>query len=358
MISIDTSALVGPTNCTFVETTKGNDGYIHRNSNSITDALTGITLNLHDVTETDNPVEITISRNTAMISKKIETMVSAYNELITELKSKTEYDTEAKKMGILSNDIAVSLIKTQARDPFIGIADGFVDTIDDFIQASDIGLSIDGEGMMEFDTDVFNDAISEDFTSVLELLGATMSGNSSSSIVQFYGASDKYTTAGTYEVEVDLVSNEIDAVRIREAGATEWNTGATWTDEGLITGDSTFDSENGGPLYPENGLQFSVDLTQGDGTYTATINVKQGVAGALEDLLDEVLKANGRLDISQDILDDRITAMERRIENEEARLEGVETRLIEKFARLEKTLAMMQEQMAAVSMVSAATFGS
>jgi len=36
----------------------------------------------------------------------------------------------------------------------------------------------------------------------------------------------------------------------------------------------------------------------------------------------------------------------------------VETRLIAKYARLEKTLAMMQQQMSAVSMVSAATFGS
>jgi flagellar capping protein FliD len=82
------------------------------------------------------------------------------------------------------------------------------------------------------------------------------------------------------------------------------------------------------------------------------------MAGALEDLLDEVLEADGRLDISKEILDDRITAIARRIENEENRLNNVETRLIQKYARLEKTLAMMQQQMAAVSMVSTATFGS
>ena len=339
-----------------IETTKGNDGWIDRNSNSVTDALTGITLNLHDVTEVATPIKITINRNTGSVSKKIQTMVTAYNGLIAELKTKTEYDAEAKKMGILSKDIAVSFIKTQTRDPFIGIADGFVYTIDSFVQASDIGLSIDGTGMMEFDSDEFNDAISEDFEDILELLGATKSGNSNSTIIQFYNASDKYTTAGTYDVEVDIASNAITDVRIKLSSESTWRDNPTWPDN-LVKGNSDFD-DDGDPLYPENGLQFTVDPIQPDATYTATINVKQGMAGALEDLLDKVLEADGRLDISKEILDDRITAIARRIENEENRLNNVETRLIQKYARLEKTLALMQRQMAAVSMVSTATFGS
>ena len=338
-----------------VETTKGNDGWLDRNSNSITDALTGITLNLHDVTEVSDPIEITINRNTAYVRQKIQTMVTAYNALITELKSKTEYDAETKKMGILSNDIAVSFIKTQARDPFIGIVDGFVDTIDSFVQAFDIGISIDGAGMMEFDQDDFNDAINEDFMDVLELLGATKSGNSSSTIIQFYNASDKYTTAGTYDIEVDIDTNAITDVRIRLSSESTWRDDATWPNN-LVTGNSTFD-DYGDPLYPENGLQLTVDPNQPNGTYPATVNVKQGFAGALEDLLDQILEADGRLDISKDILDDKITAMERRIENEENRLNDVETRLIEKFARLEKTLATLQQQMSAVSVVSQITFG-
>jgi flagellar hook-associated protein 2 len=358
MLLIDEGTLNGPGygGITATETTKGINPWITRNSNSITDALTGITLNLHDVTEVDTPIKITINRNTGSVSKKIRTMVTAYNDLITELKSKTEYDTEAKKMGILSNDIAVSFIKFQTRDPFIGIADGFVDTIDSFVQASDIGLSIDGAGMMEFDTDEFNDAINDNFDDVLELLGATKSGNSSSTVIQFYNANDKYTTAGTYDVEVDIASNTITDVRTKLSSESTWRDNATWPNN-LVSGNSDFD-DDGNPLYPENGLQLTVDPSQSDGTYTATVNVKQGMAGALEDLLDEILKGDGRFDISKEILDDKITAMARRIENEENRLNNVETRLIQKYARLEKTLAMMQEQMAAVSMVSAATFGS
>jgi flagellar capping protein FliD len=338
-----------------VETTKGNDGWLDRNSNSVTDALTGITLNLHDVTEVDTPIGITVTRNITTISSRVQTMVSAYNDLITALKEKTEYDAETKKMGILSNDIAVSFIKTQAHDPFIGIVDGFVDTIDSFVQASDIGISIDGAGMMEFDKDDFNDAINEDFMDVIELLGATKSGNSSSTIIQFYNASDKYTTAGTYDIEVDIADSAITDVRIKLSSESTWRDDATWPNN-LVTGNSTFD-DYGDPLYPENGLQLTVDPNQTDGTYTATVNVKQGMAGALEDLLEEILEANGRLDISKDIVEDRITDIEWTIKREEERLEMIETRLIEKFARLEKTLATLQQQMGAVGVVSQIIFG-
>ncbi|MHC4075860.1 MAG: flagellar filament capping protein FliD [Planctomycetota bacterium] len=365
MISIDSSSLVpsASSNYSVVETIEGvYNEWISRNSNTISNALTGLTLNLNDVNELDLaedpiPVKITVSRNTGAVSKKINSMVTAYNALITELKSKTEYNAETKKMGILSKDIAVSFIKAQSRDPFIGIVEGFVDTIDDFVQASDIGITFDGTGMMEFDTDEFNDAINDNFDHVLELLGATKSGNSSdSSIVDFYAASDKFTTAGTYDVEVVVDSDpKITSVKIKLSSESTWRDLA-WPDN-FVTCNNDFD-DYGDPLYPENGLQFTIDSDLSEGTYTVTINVKQGIAGALEDLLNGVLEADGRLDVSGDILDDRITAMARRIENEENRLTDVETRLIAKYARLEKTLAMMQEQMAAVSMVSAATFGS
>ncbi len=357
IVVIDNSSMSGPGSPTVTvsETEQGINPWITRNSNSITGALTGITLNLHDLTEAAEPIQITVTRNIAAVRLKILSMVSAYNALMTELKSKTQYDAETKKMGILSNDIAVSFIKTQSRDPFIGTVDGFIGTIDTYIQSMDIGLTIDSTGMMEFDTDEFNEAISEDYTNVLELLGATKSGNSNSTIIQFYSAGATNTTAGTYDVEVDINANAITGVRIKLSTESSFRANSTWSN-GLVTGMSIFDE--GRPVYPEHDLRFTVDLTQDNGTYTATVYVKQGMAGAFEDFLDEILEADGRLDVSKDILDGRIIAMDRRIENEEARLTKVETRLIAKYARLEKTLILLQRQMAAISMVNQATFGS
>jgi len=354
MISIDAGSLTGPTTTEIAETTKGSDGWISRNSNSISDALTGVTLKLHDVTEADESIEITLSRNTSAVLGKVQGMINAYNGLVTFLEENTEYDAETKKMGILSRDIAVSLMESQARNSFIGIIDGFDETIDSFVQVSDIGLSFNGQGQMVLDTNDFNDAIAEDFTGVLELLGATKSGNSDSDTIDFYAASDKYTTAGVYDVEVVVENNQVVSAKIKLTSESTWRDAETWTGN-LVTFNSDFD-DNGDPLYPENSLQLTVDLSVND-TFTATVRVKQGVAGSLEDLLDTILEANGRLDISDEVLDDKIKQMESTIEREESRLEKVEARLIAKFARLEKTLTLLQQQYSTVNMLMTSIMG-
>ena len=342
-----------------VEMTKGNDGWIDRNSNSISDAITGVTLNLHDVTEAGKPVTVTVTRNTATITSKVQALVKAFNDLMTELKTDSEYDTDAKKMGILSNDVAVSFIKTGMRNPFIGLIQGFVSTIDSFVQAGDIGISIDGAGMLEFDQKKLSDAINEDYRGVLEVLGATKSGNSSSPIVKFSSASDKYTTAGTYDVKVTVEDGVITSAKIKLETESTYRDAVSWTN-GIITFDNSFDSKNN-PVYPENGLQLSIDLAQipptGEYQYgteetPVIIHVKQGTAGTLEDLLNDAAKANGRLYTSKSILDEKITKMETRIKNEQARLDRVQKRLVEKYARLERTLSMLQQQMGAAGMLS------
>jgi flagellar capping protein FliD len=111
-------------------------------------------------------------------------------------------------------------------------------------------------------------------------------------------------------------------------------------------------------VYPENSLVLTVDTSVGDATYTATVNVKQGVIGELEDVIDEILESGGRIDISIDSAKNRIDELETRIEKEEDRLEQVEERLIARFARLERALTAMQEQMNAVNMLTQAVFGS
>lgn len=361
MIAIDPANLdqSAVSNYTIAETIEGyNAQWIQRNSNSITDALGGVTLNLKDITEVDDPVKITISRSTGAVIGKVNALADAYNVLLSELKSKTEYNAEEKKMGILNRDITASFMKTQIKYPFLGIIDGFLDTEDSFTQASDIGISFDGSGAMEIDSDVFSDAVNEDYSGVLELLGATKTGNSSSDIIQFYDASDRHTEAGTYDVEVTIADlgegNVITAAKMKLSTESQWST-ATWSGT-LVTGDSTFDDDGTGPLYPENGLQVVADLSD-TGVFTATVRVKQGMAGVTEDLLATALESDGQFDRGQEIINDRITSMQTRIEAEEKRLNNVETRLITKYARLERILTMMQQQQGAVSMVAAASLG-
>lgn len=334
-----------------VETATGNDGWIHRNSNNITDAIEGIALNLSDVTEEGSPVKVTVSRNTASINSKIQSMVNAYNALMADLKTKTEYNDETKRMGTLSRDFAASFLKTQAKNPFTTIAKGFLESVDDFVQANDLGITVDGTGQLEFDTSIFNSAINENYKGVLEMLGAAKSGNSDLAAVQVYSTSDKYTTAGIYHVKIEVnASNEIISAKIKLSTESVYRDAASWNGN-IISFDNTFDND-GNPVNPEHSIQLSVDLAEGiygtDGN-PVIVQVKQGIFGTLEDKLNELLKTDGRMDISTGTIEEKMSRIDAKIEKEEARLKKAEDRLTRKYARLEKILTTMQQQMGAVS---------
>jgi flagellar hook-associated protein 2 len=342
-----------------VETIKGNDGWLHRNSNTITDAIEGVSLGLNDVTPENNPVKVTVNRNTSSISKKIQTLVAAYNDLVSELKTKTEYNTETKQLGLLNRNVAATSLKTQNKTPFTTIAKGFLESVDHFVQAGDIGLTLDGAGKLKFDTEKFDNALNENYKGVLDLLGAAKSGSSSSTDVHFYNASTKYTTAGIYHVKIVIdENNQITSAKIKLSTETEYRDADSW-DDNIVSFNSSFNGK-GNPANPEHSLQLSVDLAQG--TYGTDQNpiivrVKQGIFGSLEETLNTLLKTDGQMDISNEAIDTKVSQMKSKIEKEEARLKKVEARLTQKYARLEKILTSMQQQMASVGSMFTTTFG-
>jgi len=355
LVMIDDSSLTGTgsPDVTISQSVQGVNPWITRNSNIITDAISGVNLTIYEETDTDTPVSISLSRNTSGVAARIDALAAGYNKLLTQLKADTEYDAEAKKMGVLSNDMSVSFIKTQMQEAFSGIIEGFVDTADSYIQASDIGISFDGAGMMKFDKSTFNEAIDEDYQAVLELLGATKSGTSDSDIVTFYDASDKYTSAGVFHVKVkveDLGSgNVITEAFIKGEDDSTWRT-ATWSGS-LITGASSFD-DDGNPEWPENSLQISMDLSNtGDFGYVTpvVVRVKQGMTGILEDMLKDTTSTGGRFGISEDSIEAKIERMQERVSDEEERLDRMQLRLTQKYSRLEALMSTLQQQLAAVN---------
>lgn len=357
MLSIDISppggALVTTSAVTVSETTRGNnEEWVSRNSNVVTDALTGITLVLQDVNDTDSddaiiPLDFTISRNAGAVQGKVQTMVNTYNSLLTYVEEKTEYNVTNKEMGLLSSDVAVSLIKSQMKAPFIGAITGFTSE-DTYFQASDLGISFDGYGQMQLNATTFSKALEDNYASVINLLGASAKGNTDSEVIEFYNASERHTTPGTYDVQVTVAGGVITSAQIKLDSESTFRN--MTIDGSLIEGDDSFDDTGYNPVYAENGLFLNVDLST-NGDFTATLRVKQGLAGALEETLDDIIETDGRLDVSKDSLQDQINSLGTTINRENLRLEDVEERLILKFARLEKTLSNMQNEMNAVNLL-------
>jgi flagellar capping protein FliD len=352
-----TANLAGFTEADFSETQSAQDsqirvdGYpsgewISRSSNTIDDVISGVTLHLHDTTD-ENGEQITLTRDIQSVKDKLTSMVNAYNLAVTYIQEKTGYNNVLKTAGILMGDYVVSTIGSQIRTPLIVQTSGFIKDIDKVLMPGQIGLDLNRDGVLSLDTNVFDEAIAKDYMGTLAVIGADKTGSSNSNTIEFYDANSNYTTAGNYDVEVTVSGGTITSARIKLSTESNWRD-ATYNGN-VVTGESTFD-DNGDPIHPENGLQLSIDLSQ-DGTFNATVRVKQGFAGAIEDVLDKMLKATtGSIQIDQKYVDDQIQNIQNKIDSEEDRLSAQEQRLIARFARLEKTLALLQNQMAALGM--------
>jgi flagellar capping protein FliD len=326
----------------------GDDEWISRSSNTIDNVLSGVTLHLHDITDSTGE-EITLTRDVQSVKDKLSKMIDAYNAAVAYIKEKTGYNNVLKTAGTLMGDYVVSTIQSRLYTPLIAQTAGFIKDIDSFLMPGQIGLQLEGDGTLSLDTNAFDEAISKDYMGVLAVIGAAKTGSSDSNTIRFYGASETYTTAGAYNVEVTVSGGAITSARIKLSTEPESAWRAATYSGNTVTGNSSFD-ENGDPLYPENGLQLSVDLSQSS---TATVRVKQGFAGALEDVLDRMLKTNtGSIDIDQEHIDDTIKSLQDRIDEEQTRLDQKQERLVAKFARMEKTLALLQGQMSALGLSS------
>mgnify|MGYP001416557364 CR=1 FL=1 len=348
------ASLAGFTGTDFVETQSaqdsrfkvdgyplGADEWITRSSNTVSDVISGVALHLLDI----GTVNVSLTRDTETIKEKLNTWVEAYNEVVMYIDENTSYDKDTGEAGILMSDQTITSMLSNLRRTLIQRTNGFVIDVDSFLMPGQIGLELDGDGMLSLDSDALSDALTEDYLAVLALIGADKSGSSNSNTIEFYSASSENTTAGTYDVEVTVSGGTITSARIKLKSETTWRDASF--SENIVMGNSIFNEYNTA-VYPESGLALTVDLSK-DGTHTATVRVKQGFTGAMEDVLDGILKTtNGMLTLDQDQVQTQIDRLQDQIDREEERLEGVEERLMSKYARLEKVLTLLQNQTAAL----------
>lgn len=130
-------------------------------SNSITNAIDGVTLNVKDVGSST----LDITRNDEAILKSVNEFASAYNSLMTEIKS--------QRKGQLEADSTLLTIEKQVRDVFNS---GASITGSSFSYLIEAGISINKEGVMSVDESKVKEVLSSDFNSFANLFSADGEG--------------------------------------------------------------------------------------------------------------------------------------------------------------------------------------
>jgi flagellar hook-associated protein 2 len=84
-----------------------------RASNTVSDAITGITLNLATTTALATPITLTVSNDTVSARPKLDALVKAYNDLYSLYKSQTASSMDASSRGVLNSDFGVASMMRQ-----------------------------------------------------------------------------------------------------------------------------------------------------------------------------------------------------------------------------------------------------
>ena len=88
-----------------------------RASNSVTDALDGITLNLTGVTS--SPITLSVSKNNTSPRAKLDALVKSYNDLYAVYKEQTASSIDTATRGVLNSDFGVSSMMRQIGDALL-----------------------------------------------------------------------------------------------------------------------------------------------------------------------------------------------------------------------------------------------
>lgn len=132
-------------------------------SNTVEGAIQGVTLSLS--AETESSETLTATRDDDAIKGAFETFVSAYNRLQTISGSLTAYGGEDGNSGVLIGDSTVRSIQNQLRSALNTSVDGAA-----FSAMSQMGISLQTDGTMEIDDEVFDAALADNLGDVEALM--------------------------------------------------------------------------------------------------------------------------------------------------------------------------------------------
>lgn len=137
---------------------------VERESNSIDDLITGVTIDLvnEDPAET---VTISVTGNYNTAQNKVTDFVNAYNEVISTIDSMQSYNTETGQAGNLLGDSTTNLLKSGLRRMLSSSVDGLDASVNSL---SNLGIEMQDSGQLEFTSGTFStamDSYTSDITS-------------------------------------------------------------------------------------------------------------------------------------------------------------------------------------------------
>lgn len=172
---------------------------VHRPTNTVSDLIAGVTLNLTGLTSGTTTLGVTA--NTTAVSASVSAFVAAYNSLQSTLTSLTQYDSTTNTASVLTGDSTVRTIQNQLRT-LIGGSLGAGTRYDTL---SDVGVSFQSDGTLALDSTKLQTALNTDPNAVARLFAAAGNATDAGVAVTATGAN---TVAGNYAVNITQLATQ------------------------------------------------------------------------------------------------------------------------------------------------------
>ncbi len=216
---------------------------ISKASNTITDAIEGVTLNLLK-TNVGESSTLSITQDNSGAQSAASAFVKAFNDLNKTITDLTQFDSANNRASVLTGDFTTRTIQNQIRN---AISDPLTTAGGGLGLLSEVGISFQTDGTLTFDASKFSEAAADSSKDISTLFASV--GKTSDSFVSFVSATSD-TINGNYSLDISQIATQGTAVG-GVASALTINSGVN------DTLDLTIDGVSG-------------SITLGAGVYTAT----------------------------------------------------------------------------------------
>jgi flagellar hook-associated protein 2 len=167
---------------------------ISKASNSVTDAIDGVTLNL--LKEPVSSASLTVARDTAAVTEAVAAFVKAYNDLYTGMKGASAF----KSGSSLEGDSTLRSLQMQLRE----LANGTV-TGGTMSKLYEVGITFTSDGKMQLNSATLSSALASDFDDVVNLFSAA---DGFATLFEDF-ASDSSIVGGTIDSRISTILDDI-----------------------------------------------------------------------------------------------------------------------------------------------------
>jgi flagellar hook-associated protein 2 len=136
---------------------------ITSSSNSVTNAIPGVTFQLLQADPTTAGVQIEITNDNTDINTAVGALVSAYNQVVKDISGQVGNDSSGNPEPLSGSPVLAQLQNTLSSALFGGSASGSISNL------AQLGITEDasGNGTLDLDTDTLDDALNSNFPDVM-----------------------------------------------------------------------------------------------------------------------------------------------------------------------------------------------